>query len=288
MLLPGWRCLSVTARTVAAIVTTPASRGLRCTCVELDITVPPTTGPGGRTPRRVLSADGPRKGDHRDLGDHSRRRLREDGCSGGRSQFGVSVTGDPRPDWRHCVRVEGAASVDLLGHYPYLIPEVGLMRWREWGRAPEPTDPAFWVAVTGDEAGTAELPITWVAISSDGRGVGAVGLGRFDIEERRDRSPWVLGMVVDPSERRRGVGRLLLAALCGWAKGSDWPGVWVATGGAAVTSTKRAGGRFRSGSNAAPTRQPWSFRNVSDRAVVPSRAHSAKAFRGVRRPRSSG
>ena len=66
-------------------------------------------------------------------------------------------------------------------------------------------------------------------------------MGRFDIEERRDRSPWVLGMVVDPSERRRGVGRLLLAALCGWAKGSDWPGVWVATGGAAVTFYEACG-----------------------------------------------
>jgi GNAT superfamily N-acetyltransferase len=137
--------------------------------------------------------------------------------------------------------MDGGASVALLGNYPHLISEVGLMRWREWGRAPEPTDPAFWIAVTGDEAGTAELPITWVAVGSDGRGLGAVGLGRFDIEERRDRSPWLLGMVVDPSERRRGVGRLLLATLCEWARRSDWPGVWVATGGAAVAFYESCG-----------------------------------------------
>lgn len=108
------------------------------------------------------------------------------------------------------------------------------MRWFEWGRVPEPTDPAFWISVTGDEAGTAELPMTWVAIGPDGRALGAVGLGRFDLEEQRDRSPWLLGMVVDPIERRRGVGRLLLSAVCEWVERSDWSGIWVATGGAAV------------------------------------------------------
>ena len=39
------------------------------------------------------------------------------------------------------------------------------------------------------------LPIAWVANDQSG-GLGAVGLGRFDIEERRDRPPWLLGMIV--------------------------------------------------------------------------------------------
>lgn len=133
------------------------------------------------------------------------------------------------------MRVDGATTVGPLGDYPRLISDIGLMRWREWGRAPEPTDPSFWISVTGDEAGTVRLPISWVAVASDGRALGAVGLGEFDIEERRDRSPWVLGMVVHPAERRQGVGRLLLAALGVWAKARGYREVWVATGGPAIS-----------------------------------------------------
>jgi GNAT superfamily N-acetyltransferase len=137
--------------------------------------------------------------------------------------------------------VEREVSVGLLGDHAHLTAEVGVMRWREWGCAPEPVDPAFWISVTGDEAGTDQLPMTWVAIGSAGRAVGAVGLGLFDIEERRDRSPWLLGMVVDPNERRRGVGRLLLETVCAWAEVTHWSGVWVATGGAAVTFYESCG-----------------------------------------------
>jgi len=129
---------------------------------------------------------------------------------------------------------EVSATVGLLADYPHLVADVGLMRWREWGRPPEPTDPDFWVSVTGEEAGRISLPVSWVAVDADGRAVGAVGLGKFDIEERRDRSPWVLGMIVHPDARRRGIGRMLLATLADWAKSRGDLQVWVATGDAAV------------------------------------------------------
>jgi GNAT superfamily N-acetyltransferase len=89
--------------------------------------------------------------------------------------------------------------------------------------------------VTGDEAGRISLPISWVAGDGGGPAVGAVGLGEFDIEERRDRSPWVMGMIVRPDQRRRGIGRLLLATLADWASSRGVLQIWVATGGAAVT-----------------------------------------------------
>lgn len=44
-----------------------------------------------------------------------------------------------------------AVRVAVLADHPSLIEEVGLMRWREWGE--ENPDPAFWVSVTGAEAG---------------------------------------------------------------------------------------------------------------------------------------
>jgi GNAT superfamily N-acetyltransferase len=84
------------------------------------------------------------------------------------------------------------------------------------GHAPEPTDWTWWRAATIRESGRGELPITWVASDSSGA-LGAVGLGQFDIDERHDRSPWLLGMIVRPDRRGSGLGRLLLNSLESWA-----------------------------------------------------------------------
>jgi GNAT superfamily N-acetyltransferase len=108
------------------------------------------------------------------------------------------------------------------------------MRWHEWGDEPGREDPAWWVDVTRREAGRHRLPVTWVAVDQAGAAAGAVGLGQFDIPQRRDRSPWVLGMVVRPASRGQGVGRLLLSALERFAAGQGYRRAWVATGDAAV------------------------------------------------------
>ena len=132
-------------------------------------------------------------------------------------------------------------SIGLLADHPQLIPAVGELRWREWGRPPEPESLDWWVDVTAREAGREALPVTWAAFEADGSVLGAVGLGEFDIEERRDRSPWVLGMVVDPAQRNRGTGGRLMRALEGWAAGQGYSRLWVATGGRAVDFYRKCG-----------------------------------------------
>jgi GNAT superfamily N-acetyltransferase len=82
--------------------------------------------------------------------------------------------------------------------------------------------------------------MTWVASDQSGA-LGAVGLGLFDIEERRDRSPWLLGMIVRPDRRGSGIGRLLLMHLERWAYRQGYQQLWVATGGAAVGFYQRCG-----------------------------------------------
>lgn len=109
------------------------------------------------------------------------------------------------------------------------MPTVGEIRWREWGHAPEPEHLSWWVDATAREAGHGELPVTFVSTDSRGEAVGAVGLGAFDIEERRDRSPWLLGMVVTVERRGLGVGRLLLAQLESWAAQRGIAEIWVGT-----------------------------------------------------------
>jgi GNAT superfamily N-acetyltransferase len=124
----------------------------------------------------------------------------------------------------------GALSVALLADRIQLVPAVAEIRWKEWGHAPEPEDLSWWVDAARREAGREELPVTFVATDKAGAVAGAVGLGRFDIEERRDRSPWVLGMIVRPDCRGVGVGRLVLTHLEAWASGRGYGRLWVATG----------------------------------------------------------
>jgi predicted N-acetyltransferase YhbS len=127
------------------------------------------------------------------------------------------------------VKEDGAFTVELLADRPHLVEAVGLMRWQEWGHEPEPESVAWWVGTTTQEAGRDELPITLVAIDQTGVAIGAVGLSEFDIQERRDRSPWIVGMIVRADRRRRGVGRTLLARLEAFADSHHHHRLWVAT-----------------------------------------------------------
>jgi GNAT superfamily N-acetyltransferase len=130
--------------------------------------------------------------------------------------------------------------IKLLADYPDLIPVIGELRWHEWGKDAESGEDTarnelgWWVDVTALESGRDDLPVTLVAVDARGAAAGAVGLGRFDPDERRDRSPWVLGMVVRPDSRGHGIGRMLLDSLRGWASQRGYSRLWVATGDPAV------------------------------------------------------
>jgi GNAT superfamily N-acetyltransferase len=130
--------------------------------------------------------------------------------------------------------------ISLLADEPALIPDVANMRWREWGHPPEPEDPAWWLETTAREAGRTTLPVTVVA-HDDEEVLGAVGIGEFDLEERRDRSPWVLGMIVRTDHRGTGVGRALMGHLAQWAVANGFPEMWVATGPTADGFYRRCG-----------------------------------------------
>ncbi len=132
-------------------------------------------------------------------------------------------------------------SIQLLADYPELIPAVGEIRWRDWGHAPEPEELDWWVNVTEKESGRDNLPVTWVAIDEQGQAVGAVGLAPLDIEERRDRTPWVIGMIVSPETRERGIGRALLSALEAFASSKGYGQIWVGTGDQAVHFYEKCG-----------------------------------------------
>lgn len=130
----------------------------------------------------------------------------------------------------------------LLADRPDLVAAAGELRWREWGHPPEPVELSFWVEVTAGEAGRDGLPATWVASAPGAPVVGAVGIGEFDLDAIRDRSPWVMGMVVHPEWRRAGIGRRLLDHLDPHARSLGYDRIWVATGPTAAVDFYRACG----------------------------------------------
>lgn len=50
--------------------------------------------------------------------------------------------------WAASTEMCPTVSIGLLADHPPLIPAVGEMRWREWGRPPEPESLDWWVEVT--------------------------------------------------------------------------------------------------------------------------------------------
>lgn len=155
--------------------------------------------------------------------------------------------------------------VELLADRLDLLDAVVEMRWRQWGHAPEPTDWNWWCDATIREAGRDALPLTWVA-SDAGGALGAVGLGLFDIEERHDRSPWLLGTIVRGDRRRSGLGRLLLCTVEEWAGGHGHDQVWAANEGPALGFYRRCG---------------WVVHETVERGARPGPAPPARRSGGV-------
>jgi GNAT superfamily N-acetyltransferase len=121
------------------------------------------------------------------------------------------------------------ATIAVLADHPELIGPVAELRWSEWGKSPEPVDFDFWLDTTTAEAGRDAIPMTWVAID-DGRAVGAAGILEFDPDDFRDRSPWLVGMIVAPDRRGEGIGAELVRAFERWTADAGFDRAWVATG----------------------------------------------------------
>jgi predicted N-acetyltransferase YhbS len=128
--------------------------------------------------------------------------------------------------------------VQLLADVPNLIEPIGRMRFAEWGNGNNVEE---WISITRREAGRDDLPVTWVAVGDTSTAVGAVALGPSDVPGRPDLTPCVWGMVVRSDLRGRGIGRLLLQRLEGFAVGRGYPAVWVLTGSPAVGYYERCG-----------------------------------------------
>ncbi|GAA4959369.1 GNAT family N-acetyltransferase [Actinoplanes utahensis] len=122
-------------------------------------------------------------------------------------------------------------AIELLADRPDLIAELARLRWHEWSRHPGREDPQWWIDTTRRETGRALPPVTFVAIDETGNASGGIGLVPVEHPELADRGPWVVGAVVRPDRRGRGVGGTLLTGLKLWATRTGIERLWVSTGG---------------------------------------------------------
>lgn len=134
-------------------------------------------------------------------------------------------------------------TIHLLADQPDLAAGWAELHWREWGDEPGRDQLAWWVADAVKAVSRVGPPAAFVALSADGYVLGGVGLHQFDLDERRDRSPWIVGMIVRGDRRGEGIGQALIAHLELWAMAVGIAQVWVCTetGSRAVPFYRRCG-----------------------------------------------
>ena len=128
-----------------------------------------------------------------------------------------------------------------LADRPDLAPKWAEIHWREWGDEPGREELSWWVNSAQQYQGRTEIPIAFIAVDDRDDVLGGMGVEQFDLEERRDRSPWVVGVIVRPDHRSRGIGQAVMAHLSAWAVEVGIPQLWVATGGRAIQFYQQCG-----------------------------------------------
>jgi GNAT superfamily N-acetyltransferase len=121
--------------------------------------------------------------------------------------------------------------IEPLSHYPELVPVAAEWHFRQWGH----TDPGgsleAWTAALARQAAADQIPGTLIALSG-GTPAGVVCLVDRDMpgyEPAAGLSPWVKGLYVAPSMRRRGIGAALVRRCEVWAASLGYPALHLYT-----------------------------------------------------------
>lgn len=124
------------------------------------------------------------------------------------------------------------SAITLLADRPDLAAGWAELHWREWGiggNEPGREELSWWVNDAMQAINRTNVPVAFLALGPNDEVLGGLGLHQFDLEERRDRSPWIVGMIVLPDRRGEGIGQALLARLEVWAISVGIGQLWVAT-----------------------------------------------------------
>ncbi|HEU5438052.1 MAG TPA: GNAT family N-acetyltransferase [Ktedonobacterales bacterium] len=121
------------------------------------------------------------------------------------------------------------SAITLLADRPELAVGWAELHWREWGDEPGREELSWWVDAASQAIQRTSVPAAFIAHGPAGEVLGGVGLSQFDPDERRDRSPWVVGTIVRADLRGQGIGQALMDRLEAWAIIVGIEQVWVCT-----------------------------------------------------------
>jgi GNAT superfamily N-acetyltransferase len=99
--------------------------------------------------------------------------------------------------------------IELLADHPSLVPVVSDWHFDEWGTNDPGTTPADWASELAGRCERDRIPITFVALVGS-EPVGSTSLVHWDMETRRDLTPWLASVYVVPAFRQRGVATALV------------------------------------------------------------------------------
>ncbi|MEO7000343.1 MAG: GNAT family N-acetyltransferase [Ktedonobacterales bacterium] len=138
------------------------------------------------------------------------------------------------------------ATITLLADRPDLAAGWAELHWREWGiggNQPGREELSWGVNDAAQAMQRTTVPVAFLGLGPDDAVLGGVGLHQFDLAERRDRSPWIVGVAVRSDRRGEGIGQALLAALEAWAVSVGIKRLWAATetAGRAVAFYQKCG-----------------------------------------------
>src|SRR6266567_4066108 len=117
-------------------------------------------------------------------------------------------------------------AVALLADHPEFIDDLCLSYVREWPQ---------WYEVHGDarsdlkeRARAKGLPIGLIALEN-GCAVGTLAIAERGTPSHEHLSPWIVGLWVAPSQRRRGIGAELLKGACDHARRTGTAALYAST-----------------------------------------------------------
>lgn len=131
----------------------------------------------------------------------------------------------------------------LLADYPDLIPGLARWRWEEWGHLTPDRTLEEWEQQLAQRSQVDRIPLTVVAFVKD-QAVGLASLVEYDMDTRKDLSPWLAGVLVHPKYRRCGYGASLVTAIEEQAKTLGVENLYLYTNSAQGLYTKLGWGEI--------------------------------------------
>ena len=107
-------------------------------------------------------------------------------------------------------------TVDYLKNYPHFVPEISEYFYQEWSYLCPERDLQGFEDSIRSRLNVDRIPLALVAVGNSNF-YGTVCLKQFDMDTRKELSPWLAGLYVKEGFRNRGLGRLLAESITGLA-----------------------------------------------------------------------